>query len=162
MNFIVLVALLVVSFVAAAQAGYDAAAAASWAQSCAYGCSECPDDSSCTCTYFTTHAMTHGNWGHGYVGVCNTLWSNFKSGAYPGWTKVSSSSISKGDAVIMNNGHDGDASHCCIGTGSNLVSCHNPGHKDVPPSSTWYSGGYINAIYHYTGAVAFNETMPVN
>ena len=52
-----------------------------------------------------------------------------------------------GFAVIMNNGHDGDASHCCVGTGKGKVSCHNPGHKDVPPSTTWYSGGGINAIY---------------
>jgi hypothetical protein len=52
----------------------------------------------------------------------------------------------------MNNGHNGDASHCCIGTGAGLVSCHNPGHRDVPASSTWYSGGYINAVYTYSGA----------
>lgn len=39
-------------------------------------------------------------------------------------------------------------------TGNGLVSCHNPGHKDVPPSSTWYSGGYINAVYSYSGAAA--------
>lgn len=59
--------------------------------------------------------------------------------------------------MIMNNGHDGDASHCCVGTGTNLVSCHNPGKKDVAPSTTWYSGGYINAVYHYSGSVKEGE-----
>eukprot|EP01031_Cornospumella_fuschlensis_P012419 gene12419-15175_t len=66
----------------AAVSAYDKNAASAWAESCAYGCSECPDDSSCTCTYFTTHAMVHGDWGHGYEGVCKTLWSNFKAGKY--------------------------------------------------------------------------------
>lgn len=155
-----LVTLLIVAFVAST-AAYDKSGAASWAQGCATGCSECPDDSSCGCTYFTTHALSHGNWGGGYVGVCATLWSNFKAGKYPGWVKAgtSASVIGKGDAVIMNNGHEGDASHCCVGTGSGLVSCHNPGKKDVAPSTTWYSGGYINAVYTYSGAVAVNETM---
>lgn len=141
---------------------YDKDAATNWAQDCAYGCTECPDDSTCGCTYFTTHALTHGNWGYGYQGVCATLWSNFKNGKYSGWTLAgkSESDVHKGDAVIMNNGHSGDASHCCIGTGHGLVSCHNPGHKDVPPSSTWYSGGYINAVYTYTGvASTLNETI---
>jgi hypothetical protein len=74
----------------------------------------------------------------------------------------SESDVHKGDAVIMNNGHNGDASHCCIGTGHGLVSCHNPGHKDVPPSSTWYSGGYINAVYTYTGVASeLNKTETV-
>lgn len=138
----------------AAYAAYDKTAAKDWAESCAFGCSECPDDSSCGCTYFTTHALSHGNWGHGYEGVCNNLWSNFKAGKYSGWSKAgtSESDVRAGDVVIMNNGHGGDASHCCIGTGKGLVSCHNPGHKDVPPSSTWYSGGYINAVYTFTGA----------
>jgi hypothetical protein len=110
--------------------------------------------------------MVHGGWGHGYEGVCNNLWSNFKAGKYSGWTLkgTSEGSVGKGDAVIMNNGHGGDASHCCVGTGSGLVSCHNPGHKDVPPSSTWYSGGGINAIYTFTGASAVenvdNRTSP--
>lgn len=135
---------------------YDKDAATNWAENCAYGCNECPDDSTCGCTYFTTHAMTHGGWGYGYQGVCATLWSNFKAGKYTGWTLAgkSESDIHKGDAVIMNNGHSGDASHCCIGTGHGVVSCHNPGHKDVPASSTWYSGGYINAVYTYTGVTS--------
>lgn len=146
--------------VALIDATYDKDAATAWAQSCANGCSECPDDSSCGCTYFTTHAMVHGGWGHGYEGVCKTLWSNFKAGKYAGWTLAgtTSDSVHKGDAVIMNNGHDGDASHCCVGTGHGLVSCHNPGHKDVPPSSTWYSGGGINAVYTYSGAF-LNSTI---
>lgn len=133
---------------------YDKSAASTWAESCAFGCSECPDDSTCGCTYFTTHAMVHGGWGYGYQGVCATLWSNFKAGKYAGWNKAGTaeSDIHIGDAVIMNNGHSGDASHCCIGTGHGLVSCHNPGHRDVPASSTWYSGGYINAVYTYSGA----------
>ena len=132
---------------------YDKSAASSWAQSCAYGCTECLDDSTCGCTYFTTHALVHGNWNHGYEGVCANLWSNFKAGKYAGWTKAgtSESNVGPGDVVIMNNGHSGDASHCCVGSAKGLVSCHNPGHKDVPPSSTWYSGGYINAVYTYTG-----------
>lgn len=140
---------------------YDKNAATSWAESCAFGCSECPDDSSCGCTYFTTHAMVHGGWGYGYQGVCATLWSNFKAGKYAGWKKAGTteSDIHIGDAVIMNNGHSGDASHCCIGTGHGLVSCHNPGHKDVPASSTWYSGGYINAVYTYVGVTSIlNES----
>lgn len=148
-SFITIVSSLFVTFSQA----YNKDAATQWAQNCAYGCSECPDDSTCGCTYFTTHALTHGDWNHGYEGVCNTLWSNLKNGKYSGWTKAgtSESDIHKGDIVIMNNGHNGDASHCCIGTGHGLVSCHNPGHKDVPASSTWYSGGYINAVYTYTG-----------
>ena len=60
----------------------------------------------------------------------------------------------------MNNGHSGDASHCCIGTGNGLVSCHNPGHKNVPPSSTWYSGGYINAVWTYAGAAEEEKEAP--
>ena len=71
---------------------------------------------------------------------------------------TTSDSVHKGDAVIMNNGHDGDASHCCVGTGHGLVSCHNSAHLDVPPSSTWYSGGGINAVYTYSGAF-FNSTV---
>lgn len=129
--------------------GFDHNACAEWAESCAYGCDECPDDQSCGCTYFTTHALTHGGWGYGYEGTCATLWSNFKSGKYDGWVSVSTNEadVQEGFAVIMNNGHDGDASHCCVGTGKGKVSCHNPGHKDVAPSSTWYSGGYVNAIW---------------
>ena len=63
--------------------------------------------------------MVHGGFSGGYQGVCNTLWSNFKAGKYAGWSKAgtSESVVRKGDAVIMNNGHDGDASHCCVGTG---------------------------------------------
>lgn len=133
--------------------GYDKTSAKTWAESCAYGCTECPDDSTCGCTYFTTHALTHGNWGHGYEGVCANLWNNFKAGKYTGWVKAGNteSVVGPGDVVIMNNGHSGDASHCCVGTGKGLVSCHNPGHADVPPSSTWYSGGYINGVYTWTG-----------
>ena len=149
--FVSLVSL--VSFVPTPALAYDKSAATQWAQSCAYGCTECPDDQSCGCTYFTTHALVHGSWSHGYEGVCANLWSNFKAGKYAGWVRAgaSESVVGPGDAVIMNNGHSGDASHCCIGTGKGLVSCHNPGHKDVPPSSTWYSGGYINAVYTWTG-----------
>eukprot|EP01038_Epipyxis_sp_PR26KG_P006478 gene6478-8910_t len=133
------------------EATYDKDAATSWAQSCAYGCSECPDDSTCGCTYFTTHALSHGNWGYGYQGVCATLWSNFKAGKYSGWTLAgkAESDVHKGDAVIMNNGHSGDASHCCVGTGHGLVSCHNPGHQDVPPSSTCpYDADECNCVYY--------------
>ena len=57
----------------------------------------------------------------------------------------------------MNNGNGGDASHCCVGTGKGKVSCHNPGHKDVPPSTTWYSGGYINAIWGFTSDINAKE-----
>ena len=39
---------------------YDKTQASDWAKSCAYGCDEYPDDSSCGCTYFTTHAL--GSW----------------------------------------------------------------------------------------------------
>jgi hypothetical protein len=116
---------------------------------CILGCSECPDDQSCGCTYFTTHALVHGGWSGGYEGTCATLWSNFKAGKYANWKYVSKTEadVQEGFAVIMNNGNDGDASHCCVGTGKGKVSCHNPGHKDVPPSTTWYSGGGINAIW---------------
>ena len=55
--------------------------------------------------------------------------------------------------VIMNNGHNGPASHCCVGTGKGLVSCHNPGHKDVAPHTTWYSGGGINAIWGWSADI---------
>ena len=48
---------LVISFILLqAASAYDKSAASSWAQSCAMGCSECPNDSSCECTSFTTHA----------------------------------------------------------------------------------------------------------
>lgn len=138
---------------------FDHNACAEWAESCAYGCDECPDDQSCGCTYFTTHALTHGGWGHGYEGTCATLWSNFKNGKYDGWVSVSTNEadVQEGFAVIMNNGHEGDASHCCVGTGKGKVSCHNPGHKDVPPSTTWYSGGYINAIWGWADDVKAYE-----
>lgn len=140
---------------------FDHNACTDWAQSCAYGCSECPDDQTCGCTYFTTHALVHGGWGHGYEGTCATLWSNFKAGKYAGWAHVSNNEadVKEGHAVIMNNGKEGDASHCCVGTGKGLVSCHNAGHKDVPPSSTWYSGGYINAIWGWTGAASENKAV---
>ncbi len=155
-----LVVLLVIALVANTFA-YDKSAAASWAQGCAYGCTECPDSSACECTMFTTHALTHGGWGGGEFAGCSTLWSNFKNGKYAGWTRAGNTAdvIHKGDAVIMNNGHEGDASHCCVGTGPGVVSCHNPGKKDVAPSTTWYSGGYINAVYTYSGAAALNGTM---
>jgi hypothetical protein len=141
-----IVSLLLVAQVATA---FDHNAAAEWAEGCAYGCSECPDDQSCTCTLFTTKALKHGDWGYGQESVCKTLWSNFKAGKYSGWKSVGTdeNKVQEGFAVIMNNGHDGDASHCCVGTGKGKVSCHNPGHKDVPPHTTWYSGGYINEIW---------------
>lgn len=142
---------------------YDKNSAKEWGESCAYGCDECPDDSSCGCTYFTTHALKHGSWGYGLEGVCANLWSNFKQNKYSGWIKAGNTEgvVGPGDVVIMNNGHSGDASHCCIGTGKGLVSCHNPGKKDVPPSSTWYSGGYINAVYTFTGT-SYNELNKLN
>jgi hypothetical protein len=98
--------------------------------------------------------MVHGGAPNGYEGTCAILWSNFKAGKYPGWYSkgTSASSIVAGDAVIMNNGHNGDASHCCIGTANGLVSCHNPSHANVPPSSTWNTGGYINAIWGTSGS----------
>ncbi len=132
---------------------YDKIQASDWAKSCAFGCDECPDDSTCGCTYFTTHALKHGSWGYGLEGLCANLWSGFKNNKYSGWVKsgTSDSDVRAGDVVIMNNGHSGDASHCCIGTGKGLVSCHNPGKKDVTPSSTWYSGGYINGVYTFSG-----------
>jgi hypothetical protein len=156
--------IIVLGFLVNFSLAYDKSSASSWAESCAYGCSECPDDSTCGCTYFTTHALTHGSWGHGYEGVCANLWSNFKAGKYSGWSKAGTSetSVHAGDVVIMNNGHSGDASHCCIGTGNGLVSCHNPGHKDVPPSSTWYSGGYINGVYTYSGSSTLDLTEHVS
>ena len=94
-------------------------------------------------------------------GVCNTLWTNFKGGKYQGWVYVSTNEadVQEGFAVIMNNGHDGDASHCCVGTGKGKVSCHNPGHKDVPPSSTWYSGGYINAIWGWADDIKLSSAI---
>ena len=155
---IIIIAFLII--ICAATATYDKSSASSWAQGCAHGCSECPDDSSCGCTYFTTHALTHGSWGGGYIGVCATLWSNFKSGKYSGWKNVGTSetSVSAGDAVIMNNGHDGDASHCCVGTGKGVITCHNPGALNVAPHTTWYSGGYINAIYSYSGAATSSDS----
>jgi len=132
---------------------YDKYAAAYWAQSCAFGCKECPNDSRCGSTNFTTYALNYGNWNYGYEGECSSLSSNFKIGKYIGWTLAGTaeSDIHKGDVVIMNNGRDGDASHCCIGTGDGLVTCHNPGHQNVPPLITGYIGGYINAIYTYVG-----------
>jgi len=93
--------------------------------------------------------MVHGGAPNGYEGTCATLWKNFKNGKYAGWKSkgTNANSILPGDAVIMNNGNDGDASHCCIGTSKGLISCHNPSHANVPPSSTWYTGGYINDIW---------------
>jgi hypothetical protein len=132
--------------------------------------------------------------------------------------------VQEGFAVIMNNGNGGDASHCCVGTGKGLVSCHNPGddacvyshisnnrlttvttplhsttlppssinlpstrsrcssafltittpqppsphhhhltgHKDVPPSTTWYSGGYINAIWGWSADIKSAEKIEVS
>lgn len=136
-------------------ASFDHNAAAEWAESCAFGCSECPDDNSCGCTYFTTHALVHGGWSGGYEGTCATLWSNFKAGKYAGWQSVGTdeAAVQEGFAVIMNNGHDGDASHCCVGTGKGKVSCHNPGKKDVAPSTTWYAGGGINAIWGWSSDI---------
>ena len=61
----------------------------------------------------------------------------------------------------MNNGNGGTASHCCVGTGKGLVSCHNPGHKDVPPHTTWNTGGGIDAIWGWQAdinSVATNST----
>lgn len=53
----------------------------------------------------------------------------------------------------MNNSRDGDASHCCIGTGSNLISCRNSGAKKVTLlSTTWCFCGYINAVWTYKGS----------
>jgi len=132
---------------------YDKYTASSWATDCAFGCKECPSDSTCEHTYFTTHALTHGNWGYGYEASCHTLWSNFKSGKYNGWAfaGTSESDIHRGDVVIMNNGRHGDASYCCIGTDDGLVSCHNPGLQNVRPSISGYFGNYINAVYTYVG-----------
>jgi len=58
--------------------------------------------------------MVHGGDTHGYEGTCKQLWGDFKSGKYSGWASKGTSAgvIAPGDAVIMNNGHDGDASHC--------------------------------------------------
>ncbi len=57
---------------------------------------ECPDDSTCECTMFTTQALTHGGWGGGEYAGCSTLWNNFKSGKYAGWVKSSGNVIGKG------------------------------------------------------------------
>ena len=53
----------------------------------------------------------------------------------------------------MNNGHNGPASHCCVGTGKGKVSCHNKGELDVPPHLTWYPGGGINAIWGWSADI---------
>jgi len=54
--------------------------------------------------------MVHGGVSNGYNGMCKVLWINFKSELYPLWySKGSNASvIAPGDAVIMNNGNDGD------------------------------------------------------
>jgi hypothetical protein len=132
---------------------YDKYEAASWARDCAFGCKECPSDSTCGSAYFITHALSHGNWSYGHQGSCDTLWANFKSGKYNGWAfaGTSESDIHRGDVVIMNNGRDGDASHCCIGTNDGLVSCHGPGNQDLRPYTTGFFGGFINAVYTYVG-----------
>ena len=74
--------IIICAIIIATSSAFDHNAATEWAESCAYGCSECPDDQSCGCTYFTTHALTHGGWGYGYEGTCKTLWDNFKNGKY--------------------------------------------------------------------------------
>jgi len=132
---------------------YDRESAVSWAQSCAFGCKDCPNDLTCKSTYFTTHALTHGNWSYGYESECTTLWSNFKNGKYIDWVfgGTSESDIYRGDVVIINNGRDGDASYCCLGTGNGLISCHAPGFQNVRPYITGFLGSYINAVYTYVG-----------
>jgi hypothetical protein len=132
---------------------YDREAATFWAQDCAFGCKECPGDTNCGAASFTSHALTHGNWTYGYESECETLWSNFKNGNYDDWAfaGTSESDIHRGDVVIMNNGRGGDASHCCIGTGNGLVSCHGPGNQNVRPYVTGFFDGYINAVYSYVG-----------
>jgi hypothetical protein len=139
---------------------YDKETAAFWAQDCAFGCKECPNNSSCGAAYFTTHALTHGNWGYGYESECIDLWSNFKNGKYNGWTfaGTSETDIYRGDVVIMNNGRNGDASHCCIGTGNGLVSCHGPGNQNVRPYITGFFDGYINAVYTYVATSNTNSS----
>jgi hypothetical protein len=142
---------------------YDKEAAAFWGQDCAFGCKECPNDSTCGATYFTTHALTHGNWGYGYQNDCPTLWYNFKNGKYDGWVFAGTSErdIYRGDVVIMNNGRGGDASHCCIGTGNGLISCHGPGNQNVPPLITGFFGNFINAVYTYVGTTNILNTTQI-
>jgi len=139
---------------------YDKYAASYWARDCAFGCNECPRDSTCGSTHFTTHALTHGDWGYGFEDSCQTLWSNFKTGKYDGWvlSGTSESDVHRGDVVIMNNARDGDASFCCIGTGDGLVSCHSPGLQNVPPSITGYIGSFINAVYTYINIESGNNS----
>jgi hypothetical protein len=136
-------------------AAYNKQAAVAWAKSCAFGCAECPAGTACGCTPFVSKALQKGGWGHGYEGMCKNMWANFKNGKYPGWVKTNS--VSAGDVVIMDNGHNGPASHCCIGTGAGVVSCHNKEHLDIAPSLTWRSGGGINGIYTYTGASLYTD-----
>lgn len=135
-------------------AAYDRYAASSWAQECAFGCNGF--------AYFTTHALSHGNWGYEIEGSCSTLWYNFKIGKYIGWAfaGTSESDIHRGDVVIINNGRNGDASYCCIGIGDKTITCNNHGLQNVRPSETGYFGSYINAVYTYVGTTdMFNETQ---
>lgn len=132
---------------------YDREAVAFWAQDCAFGCKECPSDTTCGAASFTSHALNHGNWGYGYEDDCASLWSNFKNGHYEGWAfaGTSENNIYRGDVVIMNNGRQGDASHCCIGTGNGFISCHGPNNQNIRPYMSGFFGGFINGVYTYVG-----------
>jgi hypothetical protein len=142
---------------AVVSAAFDPDAAIDWALKCTYGCSECPEKS-CSSTEFTTKAFSHGNWGYPEETECSTLYSNFRSGHYPGWTFVNidgstHNMLRSGDVVFMNDGKNGEASLCCISTSAGLVTCHTPDHQNVKPSETWENHrGNVDAVYHYSAS----------
>mmetsp|Transcript_10359 Transcript_10359/g.15004 ORF Transcript_10359/g.15004 Transcript_10359/m.15004 type:complete len:170 (-) Transcript_10359:81-590(-) len=124
---------------------FDANAAANWALNCWNGCSQCECNhdtvhgdntgwcshpAGCGCTPFVSHALIlGGGWKHAEEDNCLNLWNNVLKDPSSNWSPVSH--IAPGDVVVMDC--EGPATHCCIGTGPDVVSCHNKNSKNVAP-----------------------------
>lgn len=78
-----------------------------------------------------------GGWNHAIIYNCATFWDYLKTDSL--WYGVSS--IAPGDVVVMNC--EGPASHCCIGTGGGVVTCHNHNGKNTAPPCA------INGVYRH-------------
>jgi len=145
--------LLLLLLTSATTAKFDAQGAATWALGCVNNCAACTCQSggggasagfcrttstcpitscSCGCTPFVSTAMQKGGgWNGGSAStwhVCKNFYSFASRSAF--WNKVSS--IQPGDLVAMSPPNE-PLGHCCIGTGTGTISCHNKAAKNIQP-----------------------------
>lgn len=151
---------------------FDAQGAANWARKCwnnqCPSCTCVPQASgfcpgsgaspTCGCTPFVSHALREGGgWKHSQVNLCSSLNGVLSSSSY--WTMVGTEGgrIIPGDVIVMTPPGDKPMGHCCIGTSSGKMTCHNKNHLDV----TVAGYGTVNAIWRHSSAF-MNKTLHAN